>query len=332
VTNFQPDGNRGIGGFDPVSYSISNSGIDLNSENIKSLNVLKGPAASALYGSRASNGVIVIETKEGNVGGEKTDITIKSSVGVRLLNDKTLPQYQREYGAGYTDSFLEIDDPFTEAPNDKALAARYTADASWGPAFDSSINVYQWDAFYNDSPNYGKATPWVPPEHGPRYFFQPAYNNSNSVNISGKMGGSGYYSLGLNQSKEEGAVPNSKIEDYKVTFKSGYPINDELMVTASVKYTQHEGLGRPARGYTSYMTGMRQWGATNVDWKRQKEAYFQSRENQTWNMLPDRSGPLFNNNPYWDRYENFQNDQRKHLIGYTEAKYDLLGVCRAKPL
>src|SRR5699024_2240386 len=95
-----------------AGYDFGNTASDINPDNIASMTVLKGAAAAALYGSRASNGAIVIETKKGSVGGRPVEVTYNASVGVRRVDSETFPEFQYEYGAGYSDSFLEIDNPF----------------------------------------------------------------------------------------------------------------------------------------------------------------------------------------------------------------------------
>src|SRR5690606_23957960 len=70
-------------------------------EDIASINVLKGAAATALYGSRATNGAVVITTKSGAGLKDKTQITINSGVTVGFVDKSTWPKYQNEYGTGY---------------------------------------------------------------------------------------------------------------------------------------------------------------------------------------------------------------------------------------
>lgn len=309
---------------DEGSFDLGNSGVDLNSENIASLTVLKGPSAAALYGSRASNGAILIETKKGGPKRENIDVTIKSSTGVSYLNDNTIPKYQHQYGAGYTNSFQNLPNPFPNVSGSTIEAARTQADASWGPKFDPNVKVYQWDAFYKDSPTYGQKTAWTDTEHGPRYFFKTGVNVENSVNVSGNLQDSGYFTFGFNQKSQTGILPNSKVEDYKLNFKGGYDVTEDLTFSASANFSQTMGRARPGRGYNSYMTVIRQFGQTNVDYKKQKEAYFRSGKNQSWNLGSDLNSILYDNNPYWDRYENYQTDDRKHLTGYGKVKYDVL--------
>ena len=92
-------------------YDYGNAATDINPEDIKSINVLKGAAATALYGARAANGVIIIETKKGQ---KNTDIgvTISSTLMASQVNENTLPVYQKRYGAGYGPYYASEDGYF----------------------------------------------------------------------------------------------------------------------------------------------------------------------------------------------------------------------------
>lgn len=306
-----------------ATYDLGNSGVDLNANNIASVTVLKGAAAAALYGSRAANGAILIQTKKGAPGQEQVNITVESSGGLSFVDGETLPKFQHKFGAGYVNSFQTISNPFPNVSGDSIMAVRTFADASWGPAFDSDIKVYQWYSFYKDSPHYGEPTPWVAAEHGPRYFFKPGVHLQNSIMINGSIADSSYYMLGYNQTNQRGVMPNSRLKKYQLNFKSGFHISKKLMITGSANFSMTDGVGRPRRGYNSLMTVIRQFGQVNVDYKRLKRAFFRNRRNETWNLAADLSGPLFDDNPYWDRYVNYESDQRKNFRGFAKAKYDI---------
>ena len=74
--------------------------MDINPDDIESISVLKGAAASALYGSRAANGVVLVTTKKG-ARNKGLGVTVNSSLLISKIDKSTLPKYQKEYGAGY---------------------------------------------------------------------------------------------------------------------------------------------------------------------------------------------------------------------------------------
>lgn len=162
-----------------VGTDFGNAAADLNPDNIESVNVLKGAAATALYGSRASNGVIMITTKKGKEN--SMDVTVNTGVVWSQIDKSTFVRYQKDYGAGYIDAFRTPQD----LGGGVGPVVRFQDDASYGPAFDPSIMVYQWDALDPFSPNYGQMTPWVAAANDPSTFYETGLNSNQSIMISG---------------------------------------------------------------------------------------------------------------------------------------------------
>lgn len=309
-------------------YDYGNTAVDINPDNIASLNVLKGPAAAALYGSRASNGAVVITTKQGDMG-SGIGVTYNATVDVGMVDNATLPDYQNEYGAGYgpfyesADGYFWLRDIDGDGSTDD-LVTPLTEDASFGAPFDPNLMVYQWDAFVPGHPNFGKATPWVAAENGAAAFFETAATVSNSIMIQGGME-RGSYKLGYNQSNQDGILPNSSLDEHKLNFSATYDVTDKLQTSASINFSNTEATGRYGTGYSdlNVMTMFRQWWQTNVDINEMENAYFRNKTNATWNWNAALSGPIYWDNPYWTRYENFQNDARNRYFGYARADYEL---------
>jgi len=94
-------------------------------------------------------------------------------------------------------------------------------------------------------------------------------------------------------------------------------------VSASANYSRTVGVGRYGTGYNGRNPNQqfRQWFQTNVDLKEQREAYFRNRQNITWNWNAANTGPIYSDNPYWSRYENYSNDSRDNFYGYASANY-----------
>jgi len=300
-------------------YDYGNTGLDVNPDNIASVNVLKGPAAAALYGSRASNGAIVIETKGGRKGNRPVEVTFNSSATISKVNANTFVDHQMEYGGGYAPSFAQLD--INGDGSDEVLGNPYD-DASFGPKFDGQ-QVYQWDAFVEGGPNYLTSTSWEAPENTPIDFFETGTEFTNSFMINGGFEG-GYYNLGYNQNNTTGILPNSKMDKNKLNFAAGYDVSDKFSVSGKIQYSKTETQGRPQRGYGTTMSMFRQWWNTAVDIEDQRSAYFRNRTNETWNWSPGALGesPYYWDNIYWTRYENFQTDERDRYFGNVEANYE----------
>src|SRR5690606_8988636 len=140
-------------------YDYGNAAADINPDDIESVNVLKGAAASALYGSRAANGVIIITTKKGRKA-KGMGVTLNSNTQFGVIDKSTFATFQDKYGAGYDGDVWTYEDVDGDGIDDQV--ANYVDDGSYGPAFDPNLMVYQWDAFDPASPNYMKKTPWMP--------------------------------------------------------------------------------------------------------------------------------------------------------------------------
>ncbi len=146
-----------------AGYDYGNAASDINPDDIESINVLKGAAATALYGSRAANGVIMITTKKGSKAGIKKGlgITLSSSVKVGFVDKSTMPDYQHDYGAGYGEWYGPNQDAYFNTLTFNGVNETWvptTEDASFGAHFNPNLKVYQWDAVDPQSPNYQTPT------------------------------------------------------------------------------------------------------------------------------------------------------------------------------
>lgn len=307
-------------------YDYGNAAADINPDDIASINVLKGAAATALYGSRAANGVIFITTKKGR-GNKGIGVTVNAGVTVGSIDKSTFVEYQKEYGAGYgayyedpTGFFLYRD---VDGDGTDDLVTPVSEDASWGAPFDPNLMVYQWDAFDPASPNFGRARPWVAAKNGPSTFFETPVATNYSFLVDGS-GDKGYYKLGYTRNNENGILPNSFVDKDFLNFSASYKLIPKLTATASVNVSNVSGKGRYGTGYDdkNLMTNFRQWWQTNVDIKEQREAYMRNRQNVTWNWAdPTDLVPIYWDNPYFTRFENYQNDNRLRYFGYTMLDY-----------
>jgi TonB-linked SusC/RagA family outer membrane protein len=315
--------NTGYGGYD-----YGNAAADINPDDIESITVLKGAAASALYGSIGNNGVIVITTKKGRKG---LGIAVNSGVSYGSIDKTTFPKYQNKYGGGYgayyedpTGRFLYRD---INGDGVDDLVQPMSEDASYGAAFDPNLQVYQWDAFDPTSPNYGKARPWVAAKNGPESFFEHPVSTNNSIIVSGGSD-KGTFKLGYTRTDDKGLLPNSHITKNLTDFSGTYNITNRLTAGAAINFSNIEGKGRYGTGYDganarNVMTNFREWFQVNVDLKEQEEAYYRSGEkNITWNWAdPTDLVPIFWDNPYFVRYQNYETDSRNRYFGNVNLNY-----------
>lgn len=312
------DQQAGGGGFDygsPVT--------DINPDDIESIEVLKGAAATALYGSRGSNGVIQITTKKAKKG---LNVTINSTVSVSEIDKSTFPQYQKQYGAGYAQYFNQGD----IFGNPNAQVAPTGDDASNGTKFDPNLMIYQWDAFDPTSPNYGKATPWVAAKNDPTTFFRKPVSTEQSISVA-NGGETGSFKLGFTKDIENGTVPNSNLDKNLFNLAATYKLTPKLTVGGAINFNNTSAVGRGGTGYDgsnsdnrNVMTGFRQWWETNVDVQELKAAYLRTGQNVSWNMadpIDGNTSPAYWNNPYWVVDHNYESDSRNRWIGNVNLNY-----------
>ncbi len=313
-----------------AGFDYGNAAADINPDDIESVNILKGAAATALYGSRAANGVIIITTKKGaktQQGKSYLGVTMNLSATMGVVDKSTFVEYQNEYGGGYGPYYsggahkglYEYD---FDGDGTDDFVVPTTEDASFGEKFDPSLMVYQWNSFDPSLPNYGKKTPWQAVENGPIAFFENAYTLKNSVAVDGGTDKSAFR-LGYSNLTQTGIMPNSKLTRDNFNFSGSYDLNDKLTASANVNYVKTKAVGRNSTGYSdNILTSYRQWWQTNVDVLELKDAFESTDRNVTWNWHDENTlVPEYWDNPYWTRYKNYQNDSRDRVFGNINLNY-----------
>ncbi|BDC98264.1 SusC/RagA family TonB-linked outer membrane protein [Persicobacter psychrovividus] len=300
---------RGAGGYDYGGMAN-----DINPEDIESMNVLKGPSAAALYGSRAANGVIMITTKKGTRK-QGIGVSVNSSVTFEKVN--RIQKLQRSYGGGLGD--------FTE--QDGNLIPLYRMDESWGPKYDGQMNVVHWDGI-DDANGYKviETREWKAPDNDVVDFFETGVALSNSVALNG-ANDKGRFRLSYTNLTSNGYMPNSELKKNSFNFSGDYKLHKRLTANSNVSFVRTEALGRPGTGYDggNVMQQFGQWGQRQLDMKRLSNYKNADGSQRTWNRIAfDNPNPQYSDNPYWTRYENYQNDERDRLFGNFGLNYEVI--------
>jgi TonB-linked SusC/RagA family outer membrane protein len=330
ITNTASQQQAGIG------YDYGNAASDINPDDIESVNVLKGAAATALYGSRAASGVIMITTKKGTGTGEGTSkkgigVTLSTGIDVGFVDKSTFAEYQDQYGAGYGKYYGPDGDAYFNVINKDGVDQLWvptTEDASFGAKFDPSLNVYQWDAVDPMSPNYQKATPWIAAKNGPITFFEKPITWNTTLSIDNSFS-KGNYRLSYTNFDQAGLMPNSSLNKNIVSMNGTWNVTSKLTASAAGSYSAIKGKGRNSTGYSdNIVTSFRQWSQTNVDILQQKEMYDLTSRNITWNYAnPDVAttdfAPIYWDNYYWTRYQNYETDSRNRFFGNVALDYKI---------
>lgn len=306
VIDGSPVSNNSLSGFLDYGNFLS----DINQEDIASLNVLKGAAASALYGERGLNGVIVITTKTGRGRSDKEwGVTLSSSANFGTIDKSTFPTYQSTFGGGYSPNFT-----FAETTN-------VNDDASMGPRYDGQLRFF-WDSYDPNSPNFGKKRPYLAAQSTPVDFFETSSNFVNSISLS-KSGEKSNFLLNYSNQIQGGILPNSDLTKNTLSTKFNFDLTDKLTADVYSSLTLQNTVGRNETGYSDNLAStFRQWWNVDSDIYALKAAYDRSGQNITWNPNgPDDLSPAYWNNPYFQRYENFNSDRRTRSFSTANLSY-----------
>ena len=159
ISNVNYAGSSQQRGFGGGSYDYGNGASEIDQSNIEDMSILKGAAATAIYGARGANGVILITTKKGK-SGQGLGVSFDSSI--TMDNVANLLPVQTKYGGG---SIYNTNSGFNEFTQDGVayLAPNYSKDGSWGPKYDPNVLVRHWDSWDPGADNYKETRPWVAP-------------------------------------------------------------------------------------------------------------------------------------------------------------------------
>ena len=299
-------------------YDYGNAASIINSADVKSVTVLKGPSAAALYGSRAANGVIEITTKS---GANQEGIGVTVQTGVTMSDMYNLPDYQNKYGGGSWSPF--------SMNEEGQLEADFGTDQSWGPRLDGR-QVRQWYSYDNVNGLEGETTPWVAHPNNVDNFFRTGATWTTNVAFS--QGADNFnYRVSLNNVMQEGTSPESNLERQTISFNGSLDLTDRLATSVSANYINEDARGRPGSGYTN-ATGpwlqFNHFGQRQIDLSADAPMRDIARPDGTqrgWNWIGDpRAGDLiYANNPFWIRERNYQNDDMQRVYGNVSISYSL---------
>ncbi len=324
---------RGSGGYD-----FGNSIQDLNPNDVENVTVLKGAAATALYGSRGSNGVIVITTKK---GGKSRKPSLSYTFGYNIDKVYKLPHYQNKYGGGYEFQKLYYNDNPEAFPGDRKgsyddndgrgrydLLPQYATDESWGPKFEGQLYrpYWSWDQD-SGNPDFGKVVPWEAQPNNIRSFFETGSTFNHNVSLDGATD-KGSYRISYSNFDQKFILPNSKLVRHNASINASYEAIKNLTISGAANFVTHSAKGRPGTGYSddgaNVMVQFTQWGQRQIDFNKMREYELPDGTQLTWNRSAwYNPTPLFSNNPYWVRHKNYETDGRTRVFGNLAANYKL---------
>lgn len=300
---------------------------DLNPHDIASIDVLKGSAASALYGSRGQNGVIMITTKSGQAG--QRDFSVEINSGVNFETVSILPKQQNRYGGGYGDF-----ETVTIPGHGDFQVVYYGMDESWGPRYDGQEVLHWWGAadFEKGITDRPVTAPWVAPENDVRSFYETGVTFQNSLNVV-STGENSALRIGYTNSNMTGIHPNSKQDKHNFNVNGETSLFDGLIeVNSNLNVVYSETLGRPQFGYGDNSQSQKffQWGQRQLDFDRLRNYVNPDGTMRTWNRVSWEDGsPVYSDNPYWTAYRNYQDDDRTRIFGKAGLVVNITDYLRA---
>ncbi|UAM98483.1 SusC/RagA family TonB-linked outer membrane protein [Polaribacter litorisediminis] len=317
-------------GFGGGAYDYGNAAAEIDPSNIQTMSVLKGAAATSIYGSRGANGVILITTKSGK---NQKGLGVSFDSSVTFDQVRNLIPIQTTYGGGST---YNTASGFNEFNQDGVsyLAPNYAKDGSWGPRFDPNVLVRHWDSWDPGSSSYKETRPWVAPENSYESFFNTGVTLINTVALSG-ADEKGSFRAGYTNLDQTGVTPEGALKRNTINLNSNYNLTDKLKASVAFTYVKTEAENRNATGYDNAnpMQGFTQWWQSNLDVERLRTQQNTTEGNQyTWNprgiiednndnLLSFDSRPNFFDNPSWVRENYLQEDVRNRVFGNANISY-----------
>lgn len=216
-----------------VAYS--NRVIDLNPDDIASVTVLKGPAATALYGIRAANGAIVITTKKGQtLAQERINVTFSATTSFEEVNK--LPSYQTKYSQGAGGRFVQPGN--SQSRSWGALVDTLYWDLESTNKFNKYGNIVS--KYFVDSVNNPSRFKKIDPYDNVNNFFVTGATNTQNLSLAGGTEFGSFY-LSLSNSKSTGIVPLTSFGRQSIRFNGEARISSKLKASGNISYTNSGG-------------------------------------------------------------------------------------------
>ncbi len=305
VTNDLYSTDDGLNGSTTIDFGSAAQII--NSDDIESMNILKGPAASALYGSRAADGVVLIVTKKGNSANDGLGIEINSSTTFQKI--LKLPDYQNEYGFGGDGKYS-----YKDGTNYIGANEYYEAyGENWGPRMNGQL-IKQFNSN-------GDPAPFTPAEDNIRNFFRTGITSVNNVALN-KADENGDMRFSYTNLANRGIVPNSNLKRNTIQTSLGRKLfDDKLNVRLNSMYVVSASDNVPNAGYdesSSVMYGWL-WYPRQVEINDLKDYWQPGLEGVQQRYVEN----LWVNNPWFIANENTNAFQSNRLITNAKVEYNI---------
>jgi TonB-linked SusC/RagA family outer membrane protein len=266
----------------------------INPDDIKSISVLKGGAAAALYGSRASNGVIIIKTKDGKGGQKGLGVEVSNQTVFTSINDLYDPQ--TTYGNGIAGGL----------PTDQADTFN-----SWGPRMDGSLRT-TYD---------GTQQPYVYAGDNMNRVFSTSVNSTSSIAVTSNTN-KGSTRLSATHIDGKDVAATSTLKRLAFALNTSQKISEKLTVNASIKFSDIDENANPiVSTEPASITGTLRRFAPNINVNDFKGDFGNGTTDGINEMMVANN--IFRTNPWFALNNNITSTEKERLLGAFSARYDI---------
>ena len=314
---------RGVTGLGPqapifiVDGTITNQSAVIM-DNIDNVSVLKGPAATALYGQRAANGAVVVTTKKGT---RRKSQSVEVNLGVTFENLALIPPYQDEYGGGYSSSLASAGTAFdaqgfyifkyNPAIHPTSWASfnghrmlEYGADESWGPKMDGT----SYRPYYSWYPGaeFGQQAPLTAQPNNVKDFFRTGTNLNNSISFT-SGGESHNIRMTYGNIDRSLIIEEARRKQHQFGINGSFDVGKYITMSTDMIYTTSFTTGKPLEGYRldglNVTQNFNQWFQRQLDLEKMRQYRQPDGSLNSWNIGdPNKSSDLavYGKPQYWD--------------------------------
>lgn len=307
----------------PIDYG--NDASDINPDDVESVTVLKGPAATALYGSRAANGAIVITTKSGR-STKGIGVTLNSSVTWERAG--YFPDFQKEYGSGNdmgTKPYCFWKVNANQAADGVATSGRYYSRFAWGEKFDPNVLRYEYESRDWETGIY-TPVPWVYRDDWYTGLFETGTTFRNTVTIDGSNGKGTSARMSITDTHNNWILPNTGYNNQTVAMSMRSKLNKWFTINAKVNFYHKQSDNFPIPGYqANNPLYALVFGRNTSSIKNYYNEYFGGRFNyENWISKANLVFPNENAyNPYRTLYEETNGMQKNRVFGNMSLNINL---------
>ncbi|MGD2034627.1 MAG: SusC/RagA family TonB-linked outer membrane protein [Bacteroidales bacterium] len=281
---------------------------DISPDNIESINVLKGPSASALYGSRASSGAVIITTKRAKMN---SGFNVEYTTDVTFNSVLRLPEYQNKYGGGKG--------PDYEFSTGDGTVTNDGHGVNWGDRLDAGIEKIQFTSPVDPETGERIPTPWVSYPDNVKNFFETGNIFSNSLAFSGG-GERTAYRVSISHMDQKGVVPNTDLHRTNISTVIDAKLGKRAKISTNFNYAKSGSDNIPPHGYSRSLMYNFIWFYRNVPIDAVRDYWLPGQENIAQRNFETK----WVNNVYFIVYENRNSFDKNRGYGNIRLDYRIL--------